>query len=302
MYTIKEHRCYRAFKNETDIGYLGAGFISKSPCVDALDSFYHHYALVVVFEGHGHYIDENGTSYPLFPGSIFQRLPHKKHSLYIDEGPPWLEGFISLQHSPIFSPQIEEGLFSKKRDRTKYLEELTGIGCTTVDLLTRLNIINPELRVWQYDNYQELAPKIGALTASLDKAEDNEVATLQPDFIEFIGKTSRNINYQQKTMLPPWITAAIDRLKNDPTDRTPLPQVLVGLGKSYAHLRAEFKKYLGISPGNYRIKLRIEKACLLLTQNSYNVQEIADQLNYPDPFTFSAQFKQLMGVSPAKFR
>jgi AraC-like DNA-binding protein len=82
--------------------------------------------------------------------------------------------------------------------------------------------------------------------------------------------------------------------------REPLPELALRLGVSYAGLRRAFQLETGRSLNAYRIARRIDDAKARLLRS--HVAEVADQLGYPDPFTFSAQFKKVTGQSPRAFR
>jgi AraC-like DNA-binding protein len=69
---------------------------------------------------------------------------------------------------------------------------------------------------------------------------------------------------------------------------------------SHPTLRRVFRRSMGLSPSEYRIRRRIERACALLMLHS--VKEVAARLGYNDAFTFSAQFKSVMKTSPRNFR
>jgi AraC-like DNA-binding protein len=71
---------------------------------------------------------------------------------------------------------------------------------------------------------------------------------------------------------------------------------------SYSLFRKRFLERAGTSPGDYRIRRRIERAMALLTKEKLLVKEVAAQLGYPDEYAFSAQFKKVAGVSPTIFR
>ena len=60
-----------------------------------------------------------------------------------------------------------------------------------------------------------------------------------------------------------------------------------------------FKKEMGVSPKDFIVKRRIEKACKLLLE--MNVKETANALGYSDPFQFSKQFKMHTGFSPKNY-
>ncbi len=62
-----------------------------------------------------------------------------------------------------------------------------------------------------------------------------------------------------------------------------------------------FKEETGTNPIDYRNRLRIEKAKLLLSSDEYTVGEIAALLGFESIYYFSRVFKQHCGVSPLKY-
>lgn len=63
-----------------------------------------------------------------------------------------------------------------------------------------------------------------------------------------------------------------------------------------------FKKETGDSPINYLIKVRMEKAKVLLTDDSLSIKEIATSVGYQDAYHFSKLFKKYAGVSPRVYQ
>ena len=63
-----------------------------------------------------------------------------------------------------------------------------------------------------------------------------------------------------------------------------------------------FVKRFSISPKQYLDKLRIKKACRLLTETQLSVSEIGDSVGYSDSLAFSAFFKRHTGASPSLYR
>jgi len=96
------------------------------------------------------------------------------------------------------------------------------------------------------------------------------------------------------------IRAARARLSEQLEQRISVANVGRELGVGYHTFRRVFRERTGSSPADYRIRRRIDHACDLLA--SCNVQEAARQLGYPDPFTFSEQFKKFTGMPPRQYR
>ena len=63
-----------------------------------------------------------------------------------------------------------------------------------------------------------------------------------------------------------------------------------------------FKEETGISPIQYLIQVRLEKAKDLLTSSSLSVKEIASAVGYGDAYYFSKLFKKHYDLSPTSYR
>lgn len=74
------------------------------------------------------------------------------------------------------------------------------------------------------------------------------------------------------------------------------------LNMSYSHFRREFKKEIGLSPGEYLHQVRVRRAQELLDSTSLSLKEIAEKLAYHSAFHFSKDFKARMGQSPSNWR
>ncbi|ASA21597.1 AraC family transcriptional regulator [Paenibacillus donghaensis] len=74
---------------------------------------------------------------------------------------------------------------------------------------------------------------------------------------------------------------------------------LVGISEKY--FISYFKNALGVTPGQYIYQVKMNRAREYLYEKKYSVQQIANFLGYPDPFTFSKAFKKYYNISPSKF-
>ena len=71
---------------------------------------------------------------------------------------------------------------------------------------------------------------------------------------------------------------------------------------SPSHYSALFKRWMGISPIDYFIHLRMHQACHLFDTTSLKVKEVAASLGYDDPFYFSRTFKTVYRIAPSEYR
>lgn len=74
----------------------------------------------------------------------------------------------------------------------------------------------------------------------------------------------------------------------------------IGIDRSY--LTNIFKKIMHISPQQYLINYRLEKARNLLKSTNLSISEISEQVGYPDPLSFSKIFKMYYKISPTEYR
>jgi len=68
------------------------------------------------------------------------------------------------------------------------------------------------------------------------------------------------------------------------------------------HFSRMFKLSTGLSPHQYVIRQRIERAKALLTNTDLPVGVVAQEVGFASPSHFAQQFRRLVGVSPRSFR
>ncbi|MEK3863233.1 AraC family transcriptional regulator [Paenibacillus sp. FSL H7-0716] len=86
------------------------------------------------------------------------------------------------------------------------------------------------------------------------------------------------------------------------TDNITLESLSESLNYSVPHLSSYFKIRTGLSPIDYLIKVRIEKAVALLLETDATLKEIAVGVGYQDPSYLGRLFKKYKGVSPISYR
>lgn len=74
----------------------------------------------------------------------------------------------------------------------------------------------------------------------------------------------------------------------------------VNLNRSY--LYKLFKAYSGISPQEFLINYRMERACELLTSTQLTITQVAASVGYTDSLLFSGRFKKYKEMPPSEYR
>ncbi|MDR3193500.1 MAG: AraC family transcriptional regulator, partial [Treponema sp.] len=81
-----------------------------------------------------------------------------------------------------------------------------------------------------------------------------------------------------------------------------LKEIASASGLSAPYFSTIFKDEMGENLSSYLNRLRVEKACRLLTEGALSLSEIAGACGFEDQSWFSKIFKNFTGISPGKFR
>ena len=80
-----------------------------------------------------------------------------------------------------------------------------------------------------------------------------------------------------------------------------LQQLAASVHISTTYLHRIFRTQLGMTPGNYLAKIRIEESKLLLRDGSLSMGEVAKQLSFSSQQQFSRQFRSVTGMTPSEY-
>lgn len=81
-----------------------------------------------------------------------------------------------------------------------------------------------------------------------------------------------------------------------------MQEVARKLGLSYSGFRRSFSKLTGLSPWQYVLRLRLERARRLLSAGDEKLEEIASRLGFSSAFHLSSAFKKAYNQSPSNWR
>lgn len=73
------------------------------------------------------------------------------------------------------------------------------------------------------------------------------------------------------------------------------------IGYSEVHFRKQFLKVYKITPKQYVLNIRIQKAMQLLTETHSNVSVIAEKCGFSSPYHFCRTFKEKTGMTPTQY-
>ncbi len=95
---------------------------------------------------------------------------------------------------------------------------------------------------------------------------------------------------------------ARDRIDRDYGQDIPIAALANGAGYSREHFIRAFRAAYGQTPGRYRTRRRVERACELLRSANLTVTEICHLVGFTSLGTFSTRFAEHTGMSPSRYR
>ena len=99
-----------------------------------------------------------------------------------------------------------------------------------------------------------------------------------------------------------YIRQATDFLGMNYSHRVSIADLARHLGLDRSYLGALFRARTGLSPQQYLLRLRMEKAAALVVESDLAISAIARSVGYEDPLLFSRMFHKVKGQSPVGFR
>jgi len=129
-------------------------------------------------------------------------------------------------------------------------------------------------------------------------AKTEKALWLRAAFLE-LARSANDCQAEPSRRLALKLKRLLDRV---PETRPGLDALARKLGCGEDYLIRAFRKHFHCTPRQYEIRRRMNRAAEMLRLWDSGIDEIAMHLGYPDRFSFSKQFKNFYGSSPAAFR
>jgi AraC family transcriptional regulator len=102
----------------------------------------------------------------------------------------------------------------------------------------------------------------------------------------------------QKGLPPRQLQRAIDYIKSHLHENLQLAKIAEVTGFSTTYFCTLFRQSVGVTPHQYVLQQRIERAKLLLQQSQLELADIAIQCGFANQSHFTRHFRQIVGVTP----
>lgn len=230
------------------------------------------FQVVFVAEGTGEFESRATGRLAIGAGSALLLFPGTWHRYRPGAESGWVEKWVEIG-GPLVGRLLAEGTFNPRQPVLAITRraELEG----TLDAIQRLLLLDSA----------GYAPELAAHAVML-------LALL---------RASRQ---EQKPL--PAIASAVEEAKRMMEDITrdplPMPELARALGVSYSYFRREFRRRTGISPRQYQLRLRMQRAQRLLGASDDSLKQIADRLGFSSAYHLSLAFKAEFGLAPSHWR
>ena len=103
-------------------------------------------------------------------------------------------------------------------------------------------------------------------------------------------------------MAHPWAHALRHSINNSPEDDVDNKQIAARFGCSVTTIVEIFRASYGMTPHEYRISIRLEKAALMLRNSAETVERISEAVGFHDSHYFCRAFKKHYSQTPSEYR
>ena len=231
------------------------------------------YQLYYITRGAGYFESASCSRTRIEAGMMFMLFPGEWHSFTPDADTGWDDHWIGF-NGVFLDDKIRAGFFTFK---------------------------NCVFRVGVDERIINTFHEILDIAENGKKGYQQVIASLAISLIGRIHYEDLNHTYGD-TFITRIINQAKTVMKEDMAGTQPLDEIAHSLGISYSLFRREFKRKCGISPGQYRLELKLTKAKELLHTTNMSIADISSKLHFECIGQFSTFFKKKTGTTPLEYR
>jgi AraC-like DNA-binding protein len=101
---------------------------------------------------------------------------------------------------------------------------------------------------------------------------------------------------------PCGIDVAVARLRSDPCEDVGVGELAAMCRMSVRQFQVKFKAAYGLPPSQFRVRVRVMRACELLRDTDMPVCTVAEEVGFYDQSAMAHHFKSVIGYSPLQYR
>lgn len=181
------------------------------------------------------------------------------------------------------------------------------VGFNGVKAQTYLNYanLNEENLIFEYSEDDTLKNYISEMLKLKERDYSNELKLegLLYLFMSQLAEVRKN-TFDQKPYKSAevYLEKSVEFIENNYSNNIKINDIASYIGINRSYLTHIFKKNINMSPQEFLVNYKIDKAYELLKNTDLSVKAVAASVGYSDPLTFSKIFKKIKGSSPKIFR
>jgi AraC family transcriptional regulator of arabinose operon len=181
------------------------------------------------------------------------------------------------------------------------------IGFNGVKAETYLNYanLNEENLIFEYSTDSTLKDYISEMLKlnEMDYSSELKLEGLLYFFMSKLVETRKDVfNPKAYKSAELYLEKSIEFIENNYSNNIKINDIANYIGINRSYLTHIFKKNINISPQDFLVNYKIDKACNLLENTDLSIKVVAKSIGYSDPLTFSKIFKKVKGESPKNYR
>ncbi len=232
------------------------------------------YVIHMVFGGRGELL-LGGARYELTAGQAFLIRPEEEVIYRADQEDPWEYMWVGFH------------------------------GCRTEEFIRQIGFDEGN-SVIEFHNAEALEQTIRQMLEARQLTFTNELIRMSALFAFFALLTQENVKvpHIQQSSYPDsvYVRNAVNLIMRSYKKKIRVAELADMIGISRSHLTNVFKKEMKVSPQEFLMNYRMEKAAQLLRETELPVNVVAAEVGYSDSLSFSKLFKQRYGMSPSGYR
>jgi AraC-like DNA-binding protein len=262
---------------ESELTVLFAGESQTKPEHRLGPKVYDYYLIHYVISGKGVFSSQ-GEEYDLGAGDSFVIEPEQLISYVSDETDPWHYCWIAFTGT-----------------KAAALVSSTGVNPLQPIIHTKRNRHIPVL-------FRHIQQALRSKKANAQLKSIGYLHLLLGEYCETLS-ASTLAGVVTEAESDRIVQQAIHYLSTQYAEPITIELMAESLGYNRAYLSRMFKRHTKVTPVTFLLKLRVDKARLLLRERlELTIEQIASSVGFYDPLYFSKQFRRWYGVSPSEYR
>ena len=269
---MKESWFAQHIHGDRELTFLFCGRQDSSPGELAGPAVREHYVLYFCLEGRGEY-QFRDTHCAIGPGEGFLVPPGEVVSIRADQKEPWKLIWVGFT------------------------------GCRAAEYLGRCGL-GKENRAFRCDVPEQLERCVQEMVRCEMLGRGHEFLLLG-ELYRFLGWIARSFEGQGRRSREAgteYVERAADYIRSHFQEDLTVSKLALYVGLNRSYLTTVFQNTLHVSPQQFLMRFRMERASQLLLEGTLSVGEVARSCGYPDPLTFSKAFKRTLGVTPSQYQ